>query len=147
MYLLLKACVLQEEGNLLELVDPNLGSHYSKEEVMRMLHIALLCTNLSPSLRPSMSSVVSMLEGKITVEVSNIKRNTTSREARFKAFDHKLSPDSLTSISTSSQLQGIETQKSMLMDGSWIDSSSTFTQDRDNAREHSSTRSLLTDSF
>ncbi|KAM0040191.1 putative protein kinase RLK-Pelle-DLSV family [Helianthus debilis subsp. tardiflorus] len=35
-YLLDWAYVLQEQGNLLELVDPNLGK-YSKEEAMRML--------------------------------------------------------------------------------------------------------------
>ncbi|XP_038896733.1 probable LRR receptor-like serine/threonine-protein kinase At1g53440 [Benincasa hispida] len=90
------AYVLQEEGNLLELVDPNLGP---KEEVMGMLHIALLCTNLSPSLRPSMSSVVCMLEGKVAIEISNIKRNTVDRDARFKALDQKLSRGSLTGIS------------------------------------------------
>ncbi|XP_022940758.1 probable LRR receptor-like serine/threonine-protein kinase At1g53430 isoform X2 [Cucurbita moschata] len=141
-FLLDWAIVLQEEGNLLKLVDPNLGSEYSKEEVMRMLHIALLCTNLSPTLRPSMSSVVSMLEGKIPTEVPNMKRNVGDRDARFKAFE-KLSQDSLTSISTSSQ--GIQMQRSMLIDGPWIDSSSTSTQNKDETRDCSSTRSLLRD--
>jgi hypothetical protein len=59
----LKAYVLQEQGTLLELVDPSLASNYSPEEAMRMLQLALLCTNPSPTLRPPMSSVVSMLEG------------------------------------------------------------------------------------
>ncbi|XP_022136550.1 probable LRR receptor-like serine/threonine-protein kinase At1g53440 [Momordica charantia] len=141
-YLLDWAYVLQEEGNLLELVDPSLGSNYSKEEVMRMLQIALLCTNLSPTLRPTMSSVVSMLEGKLAIEVSNIKRNTADRDARFKAFE-KLSQDSQTSISTSSQ--GIQMQRSMLTDGPWTDSSSASTKNKDEALEYSSTRSLLGD--
>ncbi|CAH1450001.1 unnamed protein product [Lactuca virosa] len=39
-YLLDWAYVLQEQGSLLELVDPSLGK-YSKEEAMRMLNIAL----------------------------------------------------------------------------------------------------------
>lgn len=142
----MKACVLQEEGNLLELVDPSLGLNYSKEEVMRMLHIALLCTNLSPTLRPSMSSVVSMLEGKIAVEVpiSNVKRNAANQDARlFQAFE--MSQESITSHSTSSQ--GIQMQRSMIImdESSWpIDSSSTSTQNKDGTREfYSSTESLL----
>lgn len=67
-YLLDWAYVLQERGNLLELVDPNLGSEYSPEEAMVMLNVALLCTNASPSLRPKMSQVVSMLEGRTAVQ-------------------------------------------------------------------------------
>nr|CAD1834014.1 unnamed protein product [Ananas comosus var. bracteatus] len=62
-YLLDWACVLQERGTLLELVDPNLGSEYSKEEALLMLNVALLCANASPTLRPSMSKVVSLLDG------------------------------------------------------------------------------------
>ncbi|RZC54366.1 hypothetical protein C5167_013236 [Papaver somniferum] len=61
------AYVLKEQGNLLDLVDPVLESNYSTEEVLRMLNAALLCTNPSPSLRPLMSAVVGMLEGRIPV--------------------------------------------------------------------------------
>ncbi|KAH9794188.1 putative LRR receptor-like serine/threonine-protein kinase [Citrus sinensis] len=67
-YLLDWAYVLQERGNLLELVDPSLGSEYSSEEAMAMLNVALLCTNASPTLRPTMSQVVSMLEGRTVVQ-------------------------------------------------------------------------------
>ncbi|KAK4769834.1 hypothetical protein SAY87_030366 [Trapa incisa] len=67
-YLLDWANVLQERGNLLELVDPDLGSAYSSEQAMVMLNVALLCTNASPTLRPTMSQVVSMLEGKTAVQ-------------------------------------------------------------------------------
>ncbi|GKC91456.1 probable LRR receptor-like serine/threonine-protein kinase [Tanacetum coccineum] len=63
-YLLDWAYVLQEQESLLELVDPSLG-RYSKVEAMRMLNIALLCTNQSPTLRPPLSSVVKMLHGKL----------------------------------------------------------------------------------
>ncbi|KAK2431594.1 Leucine-rich repeat transmembrane protein kinase [Trifolium repens] len=62
-YLLDWAYVLQERGTLLELVDPDLGSEYSTEEATVMLNVALLCTNASPTLRPTMCQVVSMLEG------------------------------------------------------------------------------------
>ncbi|KAJ8749335.1 hypothetical protein K2173_018819 [Erythroxylum novogranatense] len=67
-YLLDWAYVLQERGSLLELVDPELGSEYSSEEAMVMLNVALLCTNASPTLRPTMSQVVSMLEGRTAVQ-------------------------------------------------------------------------------
>ncbi|XP_019198408.1 PREDICTED: probable leucine-rich repeat receptor-like serine/threonine-protein kinase At3g14840 isoform X2 [Ipomoea nil] len=53
---------LQKKGNLMELIDPKLGSDFDKEEALRMIKVALLCTNPSPVLRPSMSAVVSMLE-------------------------------------------------------------------------------------
>ncbi|KAK1630335.1 hypothetical protein QYE76_004650 [Lolium multiflorum] len=62
-YLLDWACVLHERGTLLELVDPDLGSNYSAQEALLMLNVALLCTNAAPTLRPKMSSVVSLLEG------------------------------------------------------------------------------------
>ncbi|KAI3833661.1 hypothetical protein MKW92_000168 [Papaver armeniacum] len=63
-YLLDWALVLQEDGNLMELVDPTLKSN-DEEEVLRVINIALACANTSPILRPKMSSVVSMLEGGI----------------------------------------------------------------------------------
>ncbi|KAF9596809.1 hypothetical protein IFM89_013595 [Coptis chinensis] len=56
-YLLDWALVLQEKGELMELVDPRLESNYIKEEVLGMINVALLCTNSSPTLRPMMSSV------------------------------------------------------------------------------------------
>ena len=105
-----------------------------------MINIALLCTNPSPTLRPSMSSVVSMLEGKIAVQAPIIKRDTVDQEARFKAFE-RLSHDSITSISTSSQ--GIPMQKSMLLDGPWADSTTSSTQNKDETEGYSSTRNLL----
>ncbi|KAL0812727.1 hypothetical protein Bca101_069170 [Brassica carinata] len=67
-YLLDWAYVLQEKGCLLELVDPTLASDYSEEEAMLMLNVALMCTNASPTLRPTMSQVVSLLEGKTAMQ-------------------------------------------------------------------------------
>ncbi|KAJ8633388.1 hypothetical protein MRB53_026724 [Persea americana] len=87
-YLLDEAYVLQEEGNLLELVDPALGSDYCEEEVLRMLNVALLCTNPSPTLRPAMSAAISMLEGKIEVRAPLVKRTSNTEDRRFKAFEN-----------------------------------------------------------
>ncbi|KAI6687160.1 hypothetical protein NL676_023988 [Syzygium grande] len=68
-YLLDWARLLKERGNLMDLVDRRLGSHFDQEEVLAMIKVALLCTNATPALRPPMSSVVSMLEGKVAVPV------------------------------------------------------------------------------
>ncbi|CAI9783780.1 unnamed protein product [Fraxinus pennsylvanica] len=58
---------LQESKNIDELVDPMLGFRVNKEEVGRMVKIALLCTNITPSVRPTMSEVVQMLEGQMAI--------------------------------------------------------------------------------
>ncbi|KAG5107032.1 hypothetical protein JHK82_044002 [Glycine max] len=120
-YLLDWAYVLQEQGNLLELVDPSLGSKYSSEEAMRMLLLALLCTNPSPTLRPCMSSVVSMLEGKTPIQAPIIKRGDSAEDVRFKAFE-MLSQDSQTHVSSAFSEESIE-QRSKSMGGPWLDSS------------------------
>ncbi|KAL2331313.1 hypothetical protein Fmac_018894 [Flemingia macrophylla] len=120
-YLLDWAYVLQEQGNLLELVDPSLGSKYSKEEVMRMLQLALLCTNPSPTLRPPMSSVVSMLEGKTAIQAPIFISSDSAQDARFKAFE-MLSHDSQTHVSSAVSQDSIE-QISKSMGGPWADSS------------------------
>ncbi|XP_074567193.1 putative LRR receptor-like serine/threonine-protein kinase At1g07650 [Curcuma longa] len=62
------ACVLHDRGILMELVDPELGSAYPNDEVILMLNVALLCTNSSPTLRPTMSKVVSLLEGQTPIQ-------------------------------------------------------------------------------
>ncbi|KAF2302934.1 hypothetical protein GH714_011345 [Hevea brasiliensis] len=61
------ALVLQQKGDLMELVDARLGSQFNKEEAVRMIKVALLCTFSSPALRPTMSEVVRMLEGRASV--------------------------------------------------------------------------------
>lgn len=132
-----KAYVLQEQGNMLELVDPDLGSNYSKTEAMTMLNLALLCTNPSPTLRPTMSSVVSMLEGKTPVQAP-MKRGPVEQDARFKAFE-RLSQDSQTNVSMPSQDSHV---RGTSMEGPWVDSSVSLPS-KDENMEHSSTSKLL----
>ncbi|KAF7141996.1 hypothetical protein RHSIM_Rhsim06G0122700 [Rhododendron simsii] len=85
-YLLDWAYVLQERGSLLELVDPDLGSEYSSEEAMVMLNVVLLCTNASPTLRPTMSQVVSMLEGRTAVQDLLSDPGFSAINSKFKAI-------------------------------------------------------------
>ncbi|KAL6999655.1 hypothetical protein U1Q18_000812 [Sarracenia purpurea var. burkii] len=136
----LKAYVLQEQGSLLELVDPRLGSSYPEEEAQIMLNVALLCTNPSPTLRPSMSSVVSMLEGKIPIQAPLIKRSSPNEELRFKAFE-RLSQDSQTHISSFSQ--DSQVQRSISMDVPWTASSISISNKNDDARDRCSSSKLL----
>lgn len=83
-----------------------------------MLNMALLCTNPSPTLRPSMSSVVSMIEGNKKVQAPIVKRSESNEDPRFKAFE-KLSQDSQVSVTP----QESRRARSMSMDGPWVDSS------------------------
>ncbi|KAF9591661.1 hypothetical protein IFM89_005242 [Coptis chinensis] len=80
------ALVLQEKGELMDLVDPRLESNYIKEEVLGMINVALLCTNSSPTLRPMMSSVVSMLEGQTAVQKVASGSGISSDDMKFKAI-------------------------------------------------------------
>ncbi|XP_058071796.1 probable LRR receptor-like serine/threonine-protein kinase At1g56140 [Magnolia sinica] len=65
-YLLEWAWNLHETNRPLELMDQTL-SEFDKEEALRMIGVALLCTQASPGLRPPMSRVVAMLAGDIEV--------------------------------------------------------------------------------
>ncbi|XP_052726263.1 probable leucine-rich repeat receptor-like serine/threonine-protein kinase At3g14840 isoform X2 [Vigna angularis] len=60
--------ILREEGDLMDLVDERLGNDFKREEVVVMINVALLCTQVSPMHRPTMASVVCMLEGKTDVK-------------------------------------------------------------------------------
>lgn len=81
-YLLDWALVLKEKGTLLELVDPKLGQVYNKEEAITMINVALLCSNVSAAVRPAMSSVVSMLEGKAAVQDIDIPDKSMSTDEK-----------------------------------------------------------------
>ncbi|PWA64195.1 serine/threonine/dual specificity protein kinase, catalytic domain-containing protein [Artemisia annua] len=68
--LLDRAVDLNNTGNIMELVDSRLNSEYDLQEMMVVINLALLCTTISPTDRPTMSSVVSMLEGRIVPQSS-----------------------------------------------------------------------------
>ncbi|KAI3675045.1 hypothetical protein L1987_84627 [Smallanthus sonchifolius] len=135
------AYVLQEQGNLLDLVDPSLGK-YSKDEAMKMFYLALLCTNPSPTLRPPMSAVVKMLEGKMPVQPpAVVKRDPANPDMRFKAFE-LLSHDSQTQVSTiSADSLG---PRSIDTDAPWADSSIYIDESKESS---SSEKKLLPDLY
>ncbi|KAE8680080.1 putative leucine-rich repeat receptor-like serine/threonine-protein kinase [Hibiscus syriacus] len=89
-YLLDWVHVLKEEGNLLDLVDPRIGHNYKKEEVTAMINVALLCTDINAAARPAMSSVVSMLEGKASVQKIKTYSSRFTDRSSSKAMVKKL---------------------------------------------------------
>ncbi|KOM42577.1 hypothetical protein LR48_Vigan05g018100 [Vigna angularis] len=67
LHLLDWAHILKKKGNLMELIDRRLGTNFNEKEAMMMIKVGLLCTNATANLRPTMSSVLSMLEGKTVI--------------------------------------------------------------------------------
>jgi hypothetical protein len=57
---------LHENERAIELVDSKLST-YSEEQVKIVIGVGLLCSQASPTLRPSMSRVVAMLSGDAEV--------------------------------------------------------------------------------
>lgn len=58
---MLKAWTKWNEGTTTELIDPTMVETSSKDEVMRCINIGLLCVQEDVDARPSMSSVLNML--------------------------------------------------------------------------------------
>lgn len=69
---LMQAWHCHENERDLELVDKDL-SEFNEEEARRVIEVALLCTQTSPGLRPSMSRVVAMLCGDAEIPVVTSK--------------------------------------------------------------------------
>ncbi|KAL5715973.1 non-specific serine/threonine protein kinase [Ranunculus cassubicifolius] len=67
-YLLEWTWTLHERKELVLLVDPSLEGQFDAEQACRFLQIALLCTQDTPKLRPSMSNVVKMLTGELSID-------------------------------------------------------------------------------
>ena len=72
--LLLQTWHLYERRELVGLVDTALNGDFDAEEACRFLKIGLLCTQDTPKLRPSMSTVVKMLKGLKEVDDTKITK-------------------------------------------------------------------------
>jgi hypothetical protein len=102
----------------MELVDRRLGSDFNKQEALVMINVALLCTNVTSNLRPSMSSVVSMLEGTTMVpefvdssEVMDEKKMEVMRQYYYQIDENNIS-------------KPLTQSRSLLSDGPWTATSS-----------------------
>ena len=72
--ILLQTWGLYERRELVGLVDPALNGDFDAEQACNFLKIGLLCTQDSPKLRPSMSTVVKMLTGEMNVDDNEITK-------------------------------------------------------------------------
>ncbi|KAF7847361.1 hypothetical protein BT93_L3052 [Corymbia citriodora subsp. variegata] len=92
-------------------LDWRLGFHFDEEEVLATINVALLCTNATPAFRPLMSSVVSMLEGKVAFQVLDsegaimMEETIEAMRKHFKGDEDQAVYDNVT--------------KSTLTDGPW----------------------------
>ncbi|XP_038688239.1 probable leucine-rich repeat receptor-like serine/threonine-protein kinase At3g14840 isoform X2 [Tripterygium wilfordii] len=118
------AIVLQQRGNMMELVDPKLGCDFNKEEATRMIKVGLLCTNPTSALRPTMSAVVKMLEGQVSVPELIMDPSIYGDELRskFNALRNQFGQ-------IIEQKSGDTQSLIRSSDLSWIGSSSTSAQD------------------
>ncbi|KAK9062535.1 hypothetical protein SSX86_019722 [Deinandra increscens subsp. villosa] len=51
------------KGNYEEIVDPGLDGEYNKKELGRLVKLGMACTQSNPDLRPTMTTIVSVLDG------------------------------------------------------------------------------------
>ncbi|KAG9134449.1 hypothetical protein Leryth_019696 [Lithospermum erythrorhizon] len=101
-YLLDWARASNETGNLMDLIDPRLGTEFNVDEAVAMIKVALHCSDVSQTVRPNMSTVVSMLEGKANVNSFVADNSVASVKLKKKApYDE----NSQVSSSSNSHLQ------------------------------------------
>ncbi|KAF0905218.1 hypothetical protein E2562_001007 [Oryza meyeriana var. granulata] len=60
-------------GNVVELIDPSLGNHPPIDQILKCIHIGLLCVQRKPASRPMISSVNIMLSSS-TVRLPSLSR-------------------------------------------------------------------------
>jgi hypothetical protein len=110
--LLSYAWKLWKEGASLDLMDPTLEESYSRNEVTRCIHIALLCVQDDPDARPSMATVVLMLNSFSTTMSlpqqpgfsgrsrigSNIRRDLESDQSTSKSLQWSVNEASITEL-------------------------------------------------
>ncbi|KAA8523471.1 hypothetical protein F0562_009894 [Nyssa sinensis] len=73
-YLLERTWELYERKELVGLVDTALNGDFDAEQACGFLKIGLLCTQDTPKLRPSMSTVVKMLTGEVDIDNNKITK-------------------------------------------------------------------------
>ncbi|KAJ0648869.1 putative transferase, protein kinase RLK-Pelle-DLSV family [Helianthus annuus] len=80
------ACRVETSKQYEELFDERLESAINKQEAETVVKVALLCTNGSPSMRPTMTEVVNMLIGRTCVPEIVPERTDNSEDLRFKVM-------------------------------------------------------------
>ncbi|KAM1668331.1 hypothetical protein ACFX1X_047767 [Malus domestica] len=105
-FLLEKAWKLYENGLHVELVDATLDPNdYKPEDVKKIIEIALMCTQSSPALRPTMSEIVVLLKGTSYLENRSLTRPVFIDSDKRVQGDTSTSTGSSTSNATASTSQ------------------------------------------
>lgn len=74
---------LHEKDNDLDILDPKLEfEDVNREEAMRMMNVAFICTQVNPTLRPSMSRVIAILIGDMKIDTL-LERPSYMRDWQF----------------------------------------------------------------
>lgn len=68
----MQAWRLFKKGDIIQLVDALLGDKFNVDEACIFLKVSLLCTQVLPKSRPSMSTVVKLLTGEMEVHEEEI---------------------------------------------------------------------------
>ncbi|XP_024192164.1 probable LRR receptor-like serine/threonine-protein kinase At1g53430 isoform X2 [Rosa chinensis] len=100
-FLLDTAYDLHRKGRLVDLVDKTLSNKYDAKQAIIILNLAVKCTNISPTLRPTMSEVVSVLVGDKKIEEICTPALSDSHLAQV---DSSVSMEATSRASTSSNL-------------------------------------------
>lgn len=91
---LMQANVLRERKNTIQLIDPIINQYI--KETHQMLNLVFWCTNQSPSLRPLMSTIVSMLEGNASLPTAPMKdERTEGTSESYNAFEDNCNENQL----------------------------------------------------
>jgi len=99
-----------EDNQVLDIVDPTLEGQFPREQLLRVITVALLCTQGSWALRPAMSQVASMLTNNLEIVTQPIQpvfinasgsRHTNSSTTLNSATPASTSPQSHGSVSVS----------------------------------------------
>ncbi|RDX89841.1 putative LRR receptor-like serine/threonine-protein kinase, partial [Mucuna pruriens] len=70
----------------MELVDPKMDLNFNKREVISIMNVALLCTNVTASFRLTMFSIVSMRECRSVVQDVVLEPSETLDERKLEAM-------------------------------------------------------------
>ncbi|KAI3848982.1 hypothetical protein MKX03_001074, partial [Papaver bracteatum] len=93
---------LYERGELVMLVDTAMDGDFDAEEACKFLKISLLCTQDSPKLRPSMSTVVKMLTGEVAMNNDITKPGLISDFMDLKVKSNDDKPSTYNTVSSGS---------------------------------------------
>ncbi|KAJ7545326.1 hypothetical protein O6H91_09G115100 [Diphasiastrum complanatum] len=100
----LPGLVLSEigQGRLMEVVDKRLHADTSKEEVELLISIAFLCIKDEMESRPSMDTVVQMLEGRVLVPHLQLEAYKFSGQRKFSTSSSSTESSSYTNTNSNS---------------------------------------------